>query len=201
MIADTEAKALLEKVAELTGPPRGSASLDQVLSLVHGAKDKHIFRLLSMVVDPLQTPTSRQRALTDLPKRTAALGESVSGWIKTLVRRCNMGAFINSSIVSSCVGLARACLLDGQNISPCTVLLSAAKISVSFFPALGAQDETFLDLQELLCDCGDFRSNPLNNDGQMTELLTILTAILKDASQKRGMMEAVRIIHIVVGLL
>jgi hypothetical protein len=197
MIADTEAKALLGKVAELTGPPRGAASLDHVLSLLHGAKDKHIFRLLSTVVDPLQTPTSRQHALTDLPKRTAAFGESVSSWIKTLVRRCNMGAFINSTVVGSCVGLARASLLDGQDIPACSVLLSAAKISVSFFPALGAQDETFIYLQELLCGCGAFRSSLLIGESQMNELLTTLTAVLMDVSKKRVPIEAVRIIHIV----
>jgi hypothetical protein len=192
LVADANARELLEVAAKLTAPPRPPTNRSgDVLALIHGAKDKHIFRLLATLVDPLQTPKTRARTLADLPRRVAPFGEAAATWVKTLIRRCNMGDFMNGDVVGECVRLARESLEEGDVLA-CSVLLSASHIAIDVFPVLGTPDATFRALQSLTCLCGNARSGDAKQEVNDTGLVTILSSILKRVSLKAGHIRAVR---------
>jgi hypothetical protein len=196
LIADANARELLEVAAKLTAPPRSPTNrTGDVLALIHAAKDKHIFRLLSTLVDPLQTPKTRDRALADLPRRVAPFGEAAATWIKTLARRCNMGDFMNGDVVGECVRLAREAFEEGD-VPACSVLLSASKIAIDVFPALGTPAATFRTLQSLTCECGNVRSGDIKQEIDETGLVTILSSILKKVSLKSDLVRTVRCCHL-----
>ena len=53
MEADARAMQILEQLAKLTSPvDNPKVSMDDVLASFHGARDKHIFRILATVTDP-----------------------------------------------------------------------------------------------------------------------------------------------------
>lgn len=192
LVADANARELLEVAAKLTAPPRAPTTRGgNVLALFHGAKDKHVFRLLATLVDPLQTPKTRARALADLPRRVAPFGEAVSTWVKTLTRRCNMGDFMNGDVLGECVRLARDAFEEGD-IPACSVLLSASKIAIDVFPVLGTQGETFRALQALTCSCGSARSGEAKEEINEMGLVTILSSVLKTVSSKADLLRTVR---------
>ena len=78
MVADAKTLQLLRAVGSLTAPVSGSSSLDDVLNTFHGARSKHIFRILSTIIDPCQKPKTLARTLEELPKLTKSLGDDVS---------------------------------------------------------------------------------------------------------------------------
>jgi hypothetical protein len=128
MEADARAMQILEQLAKLTSPIENpKVSLDDVLVSFHGARDKHIFRILATIVDPSHTAEARRRAFEELPKRTKSLGDAVSDWVKNLVKRCAMGDSLNVDVVHACIRLAHGCVLI-NDIPACTAFLSSVKM-------------------------------------------------------------------------
>jgi len=185
LVADAKARDLLKEVSSLTAPVAGSgASLEEVLQAFHGARDRHIFRVLSTIVDPLQKPSTRNRALEDLPKRTKSLGDAVSSWVKNLVRRCNMGDFINGETVAHCVLLAHECFHE-KDVPACAALLGSVKTAVAFFPSLCSPSKTLSTLRELLSDSLAVTSGRLKTDLDKYGIVTALSSILSSVSPSR----------------
>lgn len=171
----------MERVSSLTAPPTGTkTSLDDILEAFHGARDRHIFRILSTITDPLQKANTRIRALDDLPKRTKSLGDAVSQWVRQLVRRCNMGDFLNADTVDHCVLLAQECFFE-KDIPACAALLASVKTAVSIFPTLCSPPKTLATLTELLSDAlavksGDDKAE-IEESGVVSALSSLLSSI------------------------
>ena len=152
LTADAEAMEKLREVANLSSPITGSSDHDDVLQSLHSARDKHIFRILATISSPNHSPSSRQRAFDDLPKRTKSLGSATAAWAKKLARRCAMGGFINEESVATCIQLAQECFQEGD--VECTrVLLTSARAALQIFRPLGANRESFGALVELYGEC------------------------------------------------
>lgn len=178
--ADARAMEVLELVARMTAPVDGTkTSIEDVLQDLHGARDKHIFRILATIVDPAHTTQSRARALEELPRRTKVLGDAVSDWVKNLVKRCAMGDSLNSEVVSHCVLLAQECFRAGD-IPAVGALLASVKMAVHIFPALCSSSETFVTLTEIFSECrsstGEVKKE-LHASGIVTALSSILSAV------------------------
>jgi hypothetical protein len=183
MAADAKAKELLARVASLTAPPSKGVLCD-LLDSFHGAKDKHIFRILSTITDPMQIPKTRQRASVELPKRTKALGGSVSEWVDGLVKRCSMGNFFNVENVAQSVILSQQCFLR-EDVSACSCLLVAVKMVAGVFPSLCGATQTFHKLTELFAECRSLTSSPLKKEIEKSGILTSLSSILSAAAPVR----------------
>lgn len=176
MEADARAMEILERVANLTAPPNGSP-LEDVLQAFHGARDKHIFRIFSTIVDAGHSAEARIRALDELPKRTKALGGPVSEWVKNLVRRCAMGNFWNADILSHCILVAQQCFHEGD-IPAASALLASAREALSIFPSLCQTSKTFATLTEFFSACRaatDLTKNHVHGQGLITALSSILS--------------------------
>mmetsp|Transcript_210 Transcript_210/g.393 ORF Transcript_210/g.393 Transcript_210/m.393 type:complete len:1914 (-) Transcript_210:1028-6769(-) len=152
--ADGEAMEKLELVASLSAPlpetgksPGSKADLETILKKVHGAKDKHIFRILSTISLPAHSPSARVRAFDELPKRTKSLGASAQSWVKTLARRCAMGAFLNAESIEHCIILSQECF-EAEECEMASVFLEVVKMGTSIFPSLGSTKEGFSNLVE-----------------------------------------------------
>jgi hypothetical protein len=130
LAADAKARELLEAVARMAGQPAAEAA---VVEALHGARDKHIFRLLASISDPTHSVTAKTRALEELPKRCKSLGDAVADWVKTLVRLCAMGNSMNATVVRRCLELARDC--DNNDVS--SRLLAIVETACQIFPVLG----------------------------------------------------------------
>lgn len=187
MEADARAMEVLELVAKMTAPVDGTKrAIEDILQDFHGARDKHIFRILATIADPAHTMQARARALEELPKRTKALGDAVSDWVKNLVKRCAMGDSLNSEVVSHCVLLAQECLREGD-VPAGGAFLATVKTAIDIFPVVCNSRETFGTLTELLSECcaasGDMKKE-LRSSGIVTALSSILSAVA--ISQPRG---------------
>lgn len=177
MEADARAIQILEQLAKLTSPVESAkVSLDDVLASFHGARDKHIFRILATIVDPAHTAEARRRAFDELPKRTKSLGDAVSDWVKNLVKRCAMGDSLNIDVVHACVQLAQGCALE-NDISACSAFLSSVKMTVDIYPAICVPKISKV-LTELFLHCrsatGSIKKEILNY-GIVTTLTSILS--------------------------
>jgi hypothetical protein len=187
MEADARAMELLELVAKMTAPVDGTkTSIDDVLQDFHAARDKHIFRILATIVNPAHTAQARARALEELPKRTKALGDAVSEWVKNLVKRCAMADSLNAEVVNHCVLLAQECFREGD-VPACGALLAAVKTAVDIFPALCSSNESFRTLTELFSECRS-SSGEVKKELQASGIVTALSSILSAVaiSQPRG---------------
>ena len=175
---DARAMEVLESIAKLTAPVDTGAktSMQDVLQDFHSARDKHIFRLLSTIANPNHSAKARARALEELPKRTKPLGDAVSQWVKTLVRRCAMGNSLNSEVVRHCVLLAQECFRDGD-VPACEALLATVKTAVDIFPALGSTGETYSTLTELFSECREAKGE-IKKELQASSIVTVLSSIL-----------------------
>ena len=163
--ADAEAMEKLREVANLSSPITGSSDHDDVLQSLHSARDKHIFRILATISSPNHSPSSRQRAFDDLPKRAKSLGSATAAWAKKLARRCAMGGFINEESVATCIQLAQECFQEGD--VECTrVLLTSARAALQIFRPLGANRESFGALVELYGEC---QSSHVKNKKQIDQ--------------------------------
>lgn len=150
--ADAKAHELLEKVAALTGITTEPGERNPTLVKFHKAKDRHVFRILSTIVNPAHTSKARIRALEELPKRVKSLGDAVSTWVKVLVRRCSMGDFLNCDVVHHSVLLAQECFHQ-QDVEACGMFLRCVQAAADPFPSLAAHKESFETLMELFVDC------------------------------------------------
>lgn len=175
MEADARAMQILEQLAKLTSPvDNPKVSMDDVLASFHGARDKHIFRILATVTDPAHTSEARRRAFDELPKRTKSLGDAVSDWVKNLVKRCAMGDSLNVDVVYSCIRLAHESALN-NDIYACSAFLSSFKIAVDIYPAI-CVPKIFNVLMDLFFLCrsatGSFKKEMTN-----CNIVTALTSI------------------------
>jgi len=165
--ADSEAVEKLELVASLSAPlPESNITgaggsggkspstpdLESILKKVHAAKDKHIFRILSTICVSTHSPSARIRAFDELPKRTKSLGSAAQSWVKTLARRCAMGAFINAESIEHCTILAQECF-EGEDCEASAGFLECVKLGTSIFPSLGSTTEGFKNLVEFFDHC------------------------------------------------
>lgn len=192
----TEAKELaneiafqkLEIVASLTSPPSALSSpgvsmedIDKILSKVHGAKDKHIFRLLASITTPAQSSVARARALDELPKRTKSLGVSASAWVKTLARRCSMGYFINSEIIARCASIARKAFFEGEYLS-CRVVLESVNSGITIFHSIAGK-EASESLTEMFAECRGALTGDAKQQIKDCGILTVLSEMLAYVSK------------------
>lgn len=154
--ADSEAMEKLEQVAKLSAPlpenkspsAAGSSSdLTSILKKVHSAKDKHIFRILSTISLPTHSPSARLRAFDELPKRTKGMGNAAQSWVKTLARRCAMGAFLNAENIEHCIILSQECF-ENENCEVASILLECVKMATTIYPSLASTKEGFEHLVE-----------------------------------------------------
>ena len=145
MKANAAAFAALEKVASLTPTPAGTEK-DKLLQSVHGARDRHLFRVLATISTPLHSKTSRSRAFQDLPLRAkqCSFTKSEITWIKTCARRCAMGA-IDVEMTEHLILLAKLCVKSAletsssdfkSNIFHAMCFLRALKLVCKSFPKM-----------------------------------------------------------------
>lgn len=179
-MADAEALQQLQVIASFVHPVT-SANAEDVLLKFHQARDKHIFRILSTITDPLQKSKARARALDELPKRTKTLGDAVSTWVKNLVRRCSMGDFINADVIGHCVLLAQESFYE-KDLGACAALLVSVKTAVSLFPALCSEPKTFETLSELFSECRAVSDKGFKKTVEESGILTALSSILPKAA-------------------
>mmetsp|Transcript_16057 Transcript_16057/g.37212 ORF Transcript_16057/g.37212 Transcript_16057/m.37212 type:complete len:1378 (+) Transcript_16057:117-4250(+) len=177
--ADAKAKDLLEKVASMIPPPSGPSPAPgerhAILEKFHSMKDKHVFRILGTIANPSHSAKARARALDDLPKRVkAAAGDAVSAWVKSLVKRCAMGDFVNHDVIHHCVLLAQECFHEEQ-FEATQKFLVCIQLAVESFPSLCASDEVFENLSELFRDCNS--TTTIDEPGIVTALSAILASV------------------------
>jgi hypothetical protein len=169
----------------LTAPPSSSPTINPgernpVLETFHRVKDKHIFRILSTITNPAHSSKTRSRALDEMPKRVKHMGEATLTWVKTLVRRCSMGDFLNQEIVRHCILLAQECFQE-EDIASSHKFLSCVQVAAESFPEVCSNEECFGTLMELFVACRIASSSELKkvigHSGIVTTLSTILSAV------------------------
>lgn len=169
--------------------PKG-ASLEDVLDKLHGARDKHIWRLLAGLANADHGKSARKRAADELPKRTKSLGDPLQNWVMTLVCRCSMGDFFNGETVRTCISLASECFSE-KDISSCVALLSCAKVAIGVFPSICNSEESFELLKEMFSSCRDLTSSSRKGElklkivksGLATALSSLLTVVARTTKQ------------------
>jgi len=181
--ADGDAVEKLELVASLTAPLGNETSnskteLESILKKVHAAKDKHIFRILSTISSPAHSPSSRLRAFDELPKRTKGLGGAAQSWVKTLARRCAMGAFLDIESIEHCIILSQECF-EAEDCEASTLFLDCIKLAVSIFPSLGSSKKGFQNLVEFFdASRTTSTSSSMKRDMEKYGVVTMLSDIL-----------------------
>ncbi|KAL7541882.1 hypothetical protein ACHAXR_011327 [Thalassiosira sp. AJA248-18] len=182
--ATSDAKAKLELVASLSAPVAeskspGSPDLEAILKKVHGAKDKHIFRILSTIANATHSPSARVRAFDELPKRTKSLGTAAQSWVKTLARRCAMGAFLNAESIEHCIMLSQECF-ESEDCQASCGFLECVKLATSAFPSLGSTEEGFKNLVEFFdaSRTTTHLSSSLKKEMEKYGMVTMLSEIL-----------------------
>jgi len=156
-----------------------------VLEKFHCIKDKHIFRILGTITNPNHSSKARARALDDLPRRVkATAGEAVQAWVKSLVKRCAMGDFINHDTIHHCVLLALECFNEGD-LEATNKFLACVQMAVDSFPSLCAADEIFDNLSELFRECNSTNSSTSQETAEESTIITSLTAIFASVSPYR----------------
>ena len=189
--ADAEAMEKLEQVATFTASvgsgssPANSEACYAVLEKFHAAKDKHIFRILSTIVDPTHSPSARARAFDELPKRTKSLGNETSTWVKSLARRCAMGSFFNTEIIEHCIILSQESFEAGD-CEASSLFLACVKAASHSFPALAATEEGFKNLAEFFESSRTSSvTHDMKKDMEKFGLVTSISDILAKAASSR----------------
>jgi hypothetical protein len=172
---------VLELVAKKTAPVDSTkAGQDDVLQSFHSIRDNHVFKVLATIVRPDHSTKARSRALDDLPRRTKALGATVSEWVDNLVKRCAMGDSINSTVIDRCIFLAKECL-DEEDVQACGAFLAAAKVAIDIFPSICTSSESSEALSGLFGTCraasGDMKKE-LQDLGVFTALSSLLSKVV-----------------------
>lgn len=193
--ADSDAMERLEIVAKHSAPvapvkspgkEKDANDLGAILKKVHGAKDKHIFRILSTIASPTHSPNARMRAFDELPKRTKGLGPGAQGWIRSLARRCAMGAFVNAEAIEHCIILSQECF-ESDDVRTAACFLEGVKLATTIFPQLGGTKEGFKNLAEYFDAART--SNPsakVKRDMEKFGLVTSLSEILARSGKSRS---------------
>lgn len=152
-----------------------------ILQSFHRAKDKNIFRILAAISNPSHSITSRNVAIDELPKKVKYMGEDTVRWVKTLVRRCAMGDFLNKEVVRHCILLADECFQE-DDIESAKKFLDCVFLSAESFPDLCSTTECFGSLIELFVNCRMVTSNKLRRLISRFGVLSTLGAILSRIS-------------------
>lgn len=180
--ANGDAMEKLEIVASLTSPHGGELSnksrLESILKKFHATKDKHVFRILSTITSPTHSLTSRLRALDELPKRTKGLGGEAQSWVKTLARRCAMGAFLNVESIEHCIILSQECF-EAEDCKVSALFLDCIKLAILIFPSIGSTKKGFQNLVEFFdATRTTSTSSSMKRDMEKYEMVTTLSDIL-----------------------
>ncbi|CAJ1959627.1 unnamed protein product [Cylindrotheca closterium] len=194
MAADAEALDKLEVMACMTGGrSMGAAERSPILESFHRAKDKNIFRILATISNATHSNISRSVAFEELPKRVKNMGEDTVKWVKTLVRRCAMGEFINKEVVRHCILLADECF-QAEDIESSQKFLECVYLAVESFPELCSTTECFGTLIELFVSCRMVTCNKMSRLITRFGVLSTLSAILSSISPhvKPGMIDVSR---------
>ncbi|KAG7362780.1 hypothetical protein IV203_026140 [Nitzschia inconspicua] len=195
LAAESKAMNLLESVASMTPAPSGATPTpgDQhpVLEKFHSIKDRHVFRILATITHPNHSVNARVRAMDDAPKRVkaAGAGEAATSWVRSLVRRCAMGDFLNQDIVHHCILLAHECFHHEEYVAS-QRFLTCVQMAAIGFPQLCASEEDFVTLTELFRDCSGV--SPTSSKNKIIRdcgLITTLSAVLAAASPHRAIGE------------
>lgn len=188
--ADSNAKELLEKVASMIPAPSGASpspgERHAVLEKFHAIKDNHVFRILGTLVHSDHSVKSRVRALDDLPKRVkSTAGDAVQTWVRSLVKRCAMGDFLNLDVIQHCSMLALECF-QGELWDAAQKFLSCVQLAASSFPVLCASEEVYENLSTIFRDCSDLLSSASRRKKiEYSNIVTTVSAILASASPYR----------------
>lgn len=182
MVADAEALDKLELMSYISGGQFMSATeRSPVLESFHRAKDKNIFRILATISNPTHSNTSRSAAFEELPKKVKNMGEDTVKWVKTLVRRCAMGDFVNKEVVRHCILLADECFQD-DDIDSARKFLDCVCLAAESFPELCSTTECFGTLIELFVSCRMLTSTKVKRLITRYGVLSTLGAILSKVS-------------------
>lgn len=184
--AEAMALDLLEKVAKMIPPPPGPApaigELHDVLERFHLIKDKHVFRILGPITGPDHSTKARNRAFDELPKRVkTAAGDAAHTWVKTLVKRCTMGDFMNQDVVQHCIVLAQECF-EEDDFEASKYFLNCLDLAGRMFPKLCAGKDIFAGLTSMFEDCSSQnlkgkRKQAIQKAGIVSALSAILAAV------------------------
>ena len=191
MSANAKAEDLLEAVASLTAPTTGSKTEDgersSLMQKIHTAKDKHIFRILSTICSPTHSATAKGRAMEELPKRFKPMGEAAVTWVKSLIKRCTMGDFMNEQIIRTCILLAQEAF-NAENIDACMSFLNCVKLAAKHYPEICVNHESFATLMELFSDGRRVSTSntALKKAIDEYEMVTVLTGILAAVAPARS---------------
>jgi hypothetical protein len=190
MTANAKAEELLDIVASLTAPISGSKNDEEgdrhpVLQKIHTAKDKHIFRVLSTICSPTHSVKAKTRALEDLPKRLKPLGEAASSWVKSLIRRCTMGDFMNELIIRTCILLAQECF-NADEVDACMSFLNCVKVAAKYYPEFCVSQESFGTLTELFSDGRQVSDPALKKQIEDSGMINVLSGILAAVAPARS---------------
>lgn len=183
---------ILEKVASMIPSPSGAAPAPgerhPILEKFHAIKDKHVFRILATVTHPTHSVKARLRALDDLPKRVkATAGDAVYSWVKSLVKRCAMGDFLNQDVVHHCILLALECFQQ-EDWDATQRFLTCVQIATNAFPQLCASNDDFGTLSDIFRDCSSLSSSSSRKKKiDKSGILTSVGAILAAASPYRAL--------------
>jgi hypothetical protein len=109
MKANAAALSALEKVLAFSPIPMNEK--DKLLKSLHGARDRHLFRVLAMIATPMHSKASRSRAFHDLPQRAkqCSFSKTEIAWLKTCARRCAMGS-IDIELAEHLILLIKLCV-------------------------------------------------------------------------------------------
>lgn len=168
-------------------PPTGASpapgEIHAVLEKFHAIRDKHVFRILGTLAHPAHSVKSRVRALDDLPKRVkSTAGDAVQAWVRSLVKRCAMGDFVNQDVVQRCVMLAHECFQAEQWMAA-QKFLACAQLGADSFPLLCASDEVYGALTTIFRECSALSSSASRRKKiDHSGIVTTVSAILATAS-------------------
>ncbi len=109
MKANAAAISALEKVITFT--PIATNEKDKLVKSLHGARDRHLFRVLATIATPMHSKSSRSRAFQDLPQRAkqCSFTKTEIAWLKVCARRCAMGS-IDTELTEHLILLIKLCV-------------------------------------------------------------------------------------------
>lgn len=157
--ANSTAISALEKVIAFT--PISMTEKEKLVKSLHGARDRHLFRVLATIATPVHSKASRSRAFQDLPQRAkqCSFTKTEIAWLKVCARRCAMGS-IDTELTEHLILLVKLCvhsLAAGgceakSDLHNAGCMMKALKLVSKVFPKLAATrlpylQEIFLTLR------------------------------------------------------
>jgi len=175
---------ILEGVAAFVNISASTAGERNPLLLkFHGIRDKHIFRILTGIASCTHSIKSRLRAVEEPAKRLKDHGDVMLKFVRTLVRKCAMGDFINQDIIRRCVSLAKECATHDR-WDLCRKFLYCVQFASEHFPEVCADGYCFKHLADLFSMCRSTKQRRLND---VVTSLSVITARAATKSQSQDL--------------